>query len=511
MNESKERKIGAILSYVSIIFSTLIQLLYTPFLIRMLGQSEYGIYSLSSSIIGYLTVLDLGFGNAIIVYTSKYKQTKDSNSEKKLHGMFLVIYSIISIVTIILGIILYYNVEYIFSKNMNNLEISKMKTMMLILTFNLAISFPFSVYSAIINAYEKFVFQKVMSILNTMLKPLIMIPLLFLGYKSIAMAIIMTIVNIIVMISNYIYCKEKLKINIRFYGFDKKILKEIIGYSFFIFLGVVVDKINWSADQFILGIECGTVSVSIYSVASQINTLFINLSTAISGILLPKVSKMVAGNVSNEELSNEFIKIGRIQFIIIFLFITGLIIFGKQFFVIWAGENYTESYYIALILTIPLIFPLIQNLGVSILQAKNLHKFRSILYAMVAIVNILISIPLAKMYSGIGAAIGTAISLIIGNIIIINIYYYKKAHLDILRFWKEILKMIIPYLIPIIIFIYFVHYININGIKTLILFGLIYVIIYIIISYYFVMNEYEKNIFIVFFKKRVGKKHVEDK
>ena len=76
MNDSEQRKSGAILSYVSIILATLVQLIYTPFLIRMLGQSEYGLYSLVYSIIGYLTVLDLGFGNAIIVYTAKYSSKK---------------------------------------------------------------------------------------------------------------------------------------------------------------------------------------------------------------------------------------------------------------------------------------------------------------------------------------------------------------------------------------------------------------------------------------------------
>ena len=76
MEKINERKSGALLSYLSIIISTLVQLLYTPLLIRMLGQSEYGLYSLVSSIIGYLTVLDLGFGNAIVVYTSKYRVQK---------------------------------------------------------------------------------------------------------------------------------------------------------------------------------------------------------------------------------------------------------------------------------------------------------------------------------------------------------------------------------------------------------------------------------------------------
>ena len=53
MSDSNQRKIGAVLSYVSIVINTIIQLLYTPLLIKGLGQAEYGLYSLTSSIIGY--------------------------------------------------------------------------------------------------------------------------------------------------------------------------------------------------------------------------------------------------------------------------------------------------------------------------------------------------------------------------------------------------------------------------------------------------------------------------
>ena len=73
-NGNSERKHGVVLSYVSIITNTLVQLLYTPFLTKMLGQSEYGLYSIVASIIGYLTVLDLGFGNAIVDSTAKYRR-----------------------------------------------------------------------------------------------------------------------------------------------------------------------------------------------------------------------------------------------------------------------------------------------------------------------------------------------------------------------------------------------------------------------------------------------------
>ena len=495
MNSSKnERKTGAVLSYVSIVLSTLVQLLYTPLLTRMLGQSEYGLYSLVSSIIGYLTVLDLGFGNAIVVYTAKYRTQNKYDEEKKLHGMFFVVYLVIGLVAGLLGLILYFLVPTIFGATMTSVELNKMKIMMLILAFNLAMTFAFSIYSSIINAYEKFTFQKLMSIFNTIMKPLLMIPLLFLGYKSITMCVVITVVNIIVLLSNYFYCRNKLNINIKFMGFDKVLFKTIFGYSFFIFLGVIVDKVNWSVDQFILGAVSGAVAVSIYSIASQINTLFVNLSTAVSSVLLPKMSKMVAEKATDDELTNEFIKVGRIQYLIVFLMASGLTLFGKEFIYAWVGQEYNDSYYIALILIIPLCFPLVQNLGVSIMQAKNMHKFRSVLLAIIAIANIIISIPLAKLYGGIGSAIGTSISLIIGNIIILNVYYQKRVGINVIKFWKEIIKMTIPFIIPIIIILIIMKFITLHGYINLIVFGGIYTIIYGIVAYLLVINNYEKNI-----------------
>lgn len=501
MNESKQRKAGAMLSYISIIASTLVQLLYTPLLISKLGQSEYGLYSLINSVIGYLTVLDLGFGNAIIVYTAKYRATKKYDEEKKLHGMFKRIFSIIGVIAACIGIILFLNVDNLFSKTMTATELSEAKIMMLILSFNLFITFQFSIYSSIISAYEKFTYQKIMAILNTILKPIFMIPLLFLGYKSIAMTVVITIVNIIILLSNYMYCKKQLRINIKFLGFNKELFKTILSYSIWIFLGVIVDKVNWSVDQFVLGAVVGTVAVSIYSTASTINTLFINLSTAISGVMLPKMSKMVAKKASEKELTDEFIKVGRIQLYIVFLMASGLVLFGKEFIIAWVGKKFETSYYVALILILPLCIPLIQNLGLSIMQAKNKYRFRTISMAIMSVFNIILSIFLAKKYGPIGSATGTAISLIIINIIAMNIYYYKAIKIDIIKFWKQIFKMTIPFIIPITIILIVMHFVTLHGYIYLIVFGGIYSLIYAAVCYIMVMNDYEKNIISKILKK----------
>lgn len=494
MDDSKNRKLGAVLSYVYIIATTLIQLIYTPFLIRSLGQSEYGLYSLINSVIGYLTILDLGFGNAIIVYTAKYRAQKKYDEEKKLHGMFFIIFCIIGVIAGIIGLILFFNVNNLFGSTMTEAELEKAKIMMLILTFNLVITFIFSIYSSILNAYEKFVYQKVISILNTILKPLIMIPLLFMGFKSIAMIVVITILNVLVLLSNYLYCKKKLNIKIKFMGFDKVLFKTILSYSIWLFLTSIVDKVNWSVDQFILGVVSGTTAVSIYSLATNFNTLFINLSTAISSVLLPKMTKMVSEHRTKEELTDEFIKVGRIQFIIIFLATSGLILFGQEFIIWWAGPEYKESYYVALCLIIPALFSLIQNLGLSIMQAMNKYRFKAISTFIMSGFNILISVILAKKFGAVGAAFGTTISIVMCNIIVMNIYYYKVIKLNVIKFWKNIFRIFIKYLIPICIIIGIMYLTNFSGIESVIIYGGIYTLIYIIVTYFIVCNDYEKNI-----------------
>jgi len=505
MNESSQRKLGAILSYATIAINTLIQILYTPLLIRKLGQSEYGLYSLVASIIGYLTIIDLGFGNAIVVYTSKYSTQGKIAEEKKLHGMFNIVFKIIGIIATIIGLVLYFNIDNIFGQQMTIIEIHKMKIMMLILSFNLFLSFFFAIYNSIIIAYEKFIFQKIIAIIQSLLKPLLMIPLLLLGFKSITLCVVITIVNLFTILSNYIYCRKKINKKIKYSGFDKQLFKVILGYSIWIFIGVIVDKINWSVDNFVLGAVSGTTAVAVYSIASTINQLFINLSTAISGVLLPKISKMVAQNATAGELTKEFIKVGRIQYLLVFLVASGLILVGKDFFNIWAGKGYEDAYYIALLLVLPMCIPLIQNLGISIRQAKNKHKTSSIIRLAVAIINLIISIPLSIRYGAIGAAGGTCIGLILSSILH-NFYYQKVIKLDMIKFWKEITVMSIPLLIPWGVILIFKNIIKISGFLNIIFTGGIFTIIYIIVAYFFSMNEYEKRIVQIPISKLKGRK-----
>lgn len=489
-------KVGAALNYVSICLNMVVGLLYTPYMLRMLGQSEYGLYSLAASIIAYLTVLDLGFGNAIIRYTAKFRAEGKQREQDEMFGMFFILYIGIGVIAMIAGSVLSLNVENMFSRAMTESEVHRTRIMLWLMTFNLAFTFPMSIWGSIMSAYERFVFQRIVSIIRSVLNPVVMILLLVVGYKAVAMVVVTTIFNVATLLINWWYCKYRLTIKIRFAKFKWGFLKEVSIYSFWIFLNAIMDRIYWSTGQFVLGIYKGSVAIAIYAVAIQLESMYMMFSTAISSVFLPKVMSMVTKGSSNEEISNLFIRTGRIQYIVMAYILSAFIVFGKQFIILWAGDDYADAYYLTLMFFVPLTVPLIQNLGILILQARNQMKFRSMLYIVIALCSLGLSIYLAQIYGGYGCAFATGMALLIGQGLIMNIYYQEKQRINIKVFWWEILKMSIVPAVFIVVGLYALNHFEPSNMtvldfaKYLILYTVLYIPLFLIFS----INKEEKDL-----------------
>lgn len=434
-------KAGVILTYLTFGLRTIITLLYTPIMLRLMGQSEYGLYSLAASVIAYLSILDLGFGNAIVRYTAKFRAEGKQEEQYNMFGMFILFFSIISIVILIAGYFLCNNTHLIFNATMTGEEVRKTQILLAVMVGNLALSFPFGVFGAIITAYERFIFIRIIALIKTILNPIVMLAMLYAGYRSIGMVIIATIFNIITITINLYYCFKILNIKITFKHFEWGFFKEVAIYSFWIFLNAIMDRIYWSTGQFVLGIYKGAVAVSIYAIAIQFQNMYMSFSTAISGVFLPKVTSISTKENSSSQLSDLFIRVGRLQYIIMAFILSGFTVFGHQFIIAWAGSEYSDSYYMTLLFFISLLIPLIQNMGINILQACNRMRFRSISYVIIAFASLGLSIPLTKLYGGIGCAVAISLALFIGQGVIMNIYYWKRVKINIPLFWKEIIKM----------------------------------------------------------------------
>jgi len=498
--KNKQLILGSILSYAQQIVSVLLGLFYTPFLLSSLGKSEYGLYSTVLASISMISILNLGLSNGYIKYYSIYEKENNQRKKYNLNGLFLTIFSTLGIIALIIGLFISNNLTIIFKNGLSNEEYKIAKILAILLSVNISLSFPSSVFSSIIIAHERFVVSKLIGMFSSVLAPCLTIPLLIAGYKSVVLVSVSLLISIISNIFIICYVVLHLRERFIFNEFEKGLLKSLIIYILPITINILIDQVNLNIDKILLARFRGTSDVAVYNVGYTLYGLYISLSVAISGVFVPRIHAIVnRNNGKKDNLSNEltklFIRVGRIQFELLLLVISGFIFFGMDFITVhWVGTGYKESYYVFLLLAIPATVPLIQNLGIEIQRAENKHQFRSIVYGLMAIVNLIMSIFLCQKYGAIGSAIGTAISFVLCNGIIINIYYHKKCYINIIEFWRNILKIVISVCPTIIIWLLIRNYFNLSSILEFILGIVIYTLLYCGFLWMSGMNEEEKEL-----------------
>lgn len=496
-NKNNQIRNGAILSYFNLLLGCIVPVLYTPFMLKLLGSDEHGLYSLATSVAGYLGLLSFGFGGTIVRYIAKYRAEGNIKAIEKVFGLFIKIYGFLSVLAGLVGIIIALNINHFFSTNLSVSQQQELSKLVILLSFATALSLMTSVVISIITAFEDFTFQKLTDIFTTVAIPAVNLVVLSMGFRSLGIVIVSVYFQIFVLIVYWIRVTRKIQIRPSFQSTDHDLVKEMILFSFYIFLGSIVDSLFWSTDKLLLGVLVGTTAVSVYQIGSTFNLMITQASSTISNLLTPKIT-MLASNeekADSNKLSEIFTQVGRIQFFIVFLLISGFTVFGKDFINLWAGSNYTDSYWIAILTLYPLCIPLIQNTGISIMTAQNKHKFRSVVYLVVAVLNVIGTYFLIPVFGGIGAALCSCLSYLLGQGIIMNIYYHRKLKLDIFGFWKQILKAaVFPVLLMIAGFLT-VNKLNLTHWSVFFIWVVIYFVIYCLGVWFFSMNSHEKSLF----------------
>lgn len=499
MNKASQTKSGIVIAYFQVAAQMIVNLLFTPVTLRLLGQSEYGLYSTAASTISMLSMLSLGFNSSYIKKYSEYNNSKDEDSINKLNGMYLLVFSIIGFIAFICGTIISCNLKYIYDTGLTSEELNKARILMMLLTFNLSINFPFSVFDSIIGAHEQFIFQKLVRMLQTVISPIVMIPVLLMGFSSVGMVLTTITFSIIINICNAYFCFRKLNVRFKFGNWEKDLLKTLFKYTSFIAINIVADQINMNMDKIIIGRYRGTDNVAVYSVGHTIHACYLSLSINISNVFVPKVHKIAnACNLSIQKASKEFtdffIKVGRTQHYVTMLIFTGFIFYGRSFIQLWAGDGYQNGYYVCVLLMLASTIAAIQSLGIEIQRSFNKHQVRSLVYVLMAVLNLTISIFFCQWWGEIGSAIGTAISQIAADGIVMNIYYHKVLKIDIRKFWTEIIKISCGMIVPVIYGCIIYRLACIDNWLTLGMHIIVYTCIYMLSVYILSMNSFERSV-----------------
>lgn len=486
----RERGKGIILNYIMMIFKLLMGLIYTPFMLSKIGDSQYGILSLANSFIIFITLLDCGFGQTLIRYQTKNKIEKKENDAAVMNGLFIKLYLLVSGIALIVGIAIMYFYPIISRDEMSLEEMELFRKVFMVLLTNSVLTFPLRIFSADMQVHEKFSFFKGASLILLIMRYIIMTVLLVAGFKVLALAVVISVTSLLTQIAYMGYCIIKLKFKITFGKIDKSLKREIYAFSFFILINLVVDFLYDSTDKLILGAISGTTTVTIYTLGVTFYSYFKQLSTGISGVYLPKIIEEYEKTKDMNVISCIFTKVSRLQLFVLALVLNIFIIYGKDFIRLWVGDGYEEAYTVGVLILISMVIPLSQNLGQSILRAMNLHKYRSYMYLSIALLNIIMTIFFAEAYGAIGAALSTAIATFLGEILFLNWFYSSIVKIEIKPYWLYFIKMtIMSFLLDIVL-----CQIRIKNWGVLILAILLYCAIYVGLFFRIISNEYERKL-----------------
>lgn len=438
------RKSGAILSYVLSAAQIIVNLLYVPLLLGTIGQNEYGLFQMIGSIIAYMDVISGMFSAGAVRYYSKFYVLGDRQGMVDTIAILKRIYRWMNVIIMAITAIASVIIRFVYASVFTSREMIESILILVVLAFNLMVTMNNSISISVITACQKFVFLKGTTLVTTIAQPLLVLLGIHFFPYALTVSLMQLLANTITRTWQHLYAIRRLGMTSRGAAPNKRLQKGLFTFSVAIILGSIADQIFWRTDQLILGYMYGTALVAIYSVGSQIVNSYVPLGTAISSVFLPRVSEIWNRKHDLTALSDVFIKVSRLSLYPIMLVLTGFIVFGQSFIRLWAGPGYGIAYWVAVIELTPFTIDVMQNIGLTILQVMNKYTFRAYVFFAAAILNVILTVILARPFGALGAASASGITLLLCSGLVVNWYYSARIHLDMGRFWKSVFWQVLP-------------------------------------------------------------------
>lgn len=448
-------KSGAIVSYIYLFIESISSIILTPFIVTYLGDSEYGIYGLAATLSSYVLLLDLGVGNALVRYFAKYRVNAEPEKERKLMGVSIIFYSAASIIAIIVLAGTVILSPYIFAKGLTAYEIGRLKLMFWVVGVTAMMTLLEAPFKRIIVAYEKFVLSKLISLTKVCLRFALVLMVLGDGGMGVEVLGVNLILTALGAFFEALYVFFELKVRPQFVGIEKDFYKEIFAYSGIVVLQMIATQIDAMVGQVTISIfvPAASVCLAIYSVGINLTHYFQSIGGAVNSLLMPRAVKAVEKKSASDQILNLMVKITRVQLILLGLIYVVFLINGQSFINLWVGESKESAYIVAAVIMFPQLLFLSQSIGSQLLWALNKHKIQALVQLATSVINIFVTVTLIHvMPPVVGAAIGSAVSMLTGNVIVSGCIYKKAIGISVFEYYKRQFKGILPCLLLTFVF-----------------------------------------------------------
>lgn len=501
--KNKQYFFGAFISYFAIFFNIVAGLVYIPWMVGKIGQSNYALYTLANSFIS-LFLVDFGLSSAVSRFVAKYRAEGREEKASDLLGIVTKLYICIDAIIFSILLIVYFFISQIY-KGLTVEEIELYKKLYIIVATYSVISFPFMPLPGIINAYEKFVPLKLCDMGQKILTIILVVIALLNNMNVIAVVSANAISGLIFIIIKLIIIRKTTPVKYKFTAKNKRLMKDVFSFSIWMTVISLAQRCIFNLAPTILGVVSTSKEIALFAPATSLEGYFYTIAAAVNGMFLAKISRYIAED-REEKILDLMIKIGNYQFVLLGLILIGFISLGQDFMTLWMGKEYLGSWSCTILLFIPDILLFSQQIANTTAIAKNKVKEISFGYIGMAVVSVTVSFVLCKKLGALGSAIAIALAYSF-LFVFLNYVYYKQLNLNVFVFFK---KCYLKFLLPLILsgaLGYFVSnkLINISGWTGLIVKGAIVCVIYFICVLFMGFDKNSRKRMILLVKNKLHK------
>ena len=447
MGGVKQIKLGAILSYISIAVNIITGLVYIPWMVGVIGQSQYGLYTLANSVIT-LFLVDFGLSSATGRYLSKYHAEGDRDGAERFLGAIYKLYLLIDAVILTILLLIFLLLDRIFV-NLTAAELEQLRVVYAVAALFNVINFPFATFNGILTAHEKFVPLKLADLLYRLGNVGFTVLALMLGCGLYALVIVHASVGLLVLVFKYTVIKKTIPLKADFRKNGKELYLSIFGFSVWVTASMLASRLVFNITPSILGIVVNSAAIAVFGIVSTIEGYTYSFTTAINGMFMPRISRIVAGNHSETDLNPLFLTVGKFQFGLNGLVLAGFVVVGRSFIDLWMGTDFRHAYGGILLVLFPGLFYNAMQIAETTMVVTNKVKWTAIVSIVTGGLNVCLSFPLSYRFGVTGACMSICIAYLVRNVLV-HMIYHRELPLDIPRFMKECyLKMSVPILVTI--------------------------------------------------------------
>jgi O-antigen/teichoic acid export membrane protein len=408
---------GTLIRYALLFVNIALGIFLMPFTMRHLGTSQYGLWMLAASMTAYLQLLDLGYGNGLVRQVTQADARGDEDGMNAVLSTFLVVYSGIAVVALAaIGVIAFVVLPRF--PNLSASDIATARGVLAILGVRAAVAFPMSVFGSVTTARQRFALTGSIAIAVALLQGAATYLVLNAGYGLLTLVSVTTLIALSSYIG-YVAAAFATFPNLRLSigRFSVAHAREVTSFSFYLFLITLAIQFGYNVDNLIIAGIAGTSAVAVYAVAFRLADYQRQLCNQFNGLLFPVVVRFSAED-EVDALRATLVDGTRIALGLIAGVTVCLAAFADRVVLLWMGPGFGESLPALYVLAAAGIVLVAAGPLGNLLLARGRHRVVAFSCLGEALANVVLSILLVRRYGIVGAAIGTAISVTISNVMI---------------------------------------------------------------------------------------------